>query len=31
VSRPRVVLRKDETSGEWQEPIEEVVIDVDEE
>jgi len=31
VSRPRVVLKQDETSGEWQEPIEEVVIDVDEE
>ena len=31
VSRPRVVLRKDEASGDWQEPIEEVVIDVDEE
>jgi GTP-binding protein len=31
VSRPRVVLRKDETSGELQEPVEEVVIDVDEE
>ncbi len=31
VSRPRVVLKKDEASGEWQEPIEEVVIDVDEE
>src|SRR6202030_2860209 len=30
VSRPRVVLRKDEVTGEWQEPIEEVVIDVDE-
>jgi len=31
VSRPRVVLQKDETSGAWLEPIEEVVIDVDEE
>ena len=31
VSRPRVVLRKDETSGDLQEPIEEVAIDVDEE
>jgi GTP-binding protein len=31
VSRPRVVLRQDEATGEWQEPIEEVVIDVDEE
>jgi GTP-binding protein len=31
VSRPRVVLKKNETTGEWQEPIEEVVIDVDEE
>jgi GTP-binding protein len=31
VSRPRVVLKKDETTGDWQEPIEEVVIDVDEE
>src|SRR6195256_1918908 len=31
VSRPRVVLQKDETTGEWKEPIEEVVIDVDEE
>ncbi len=30
VSRPRVVLTKDE-AGNWQEPIEEVVIDVDEE
>lgn len=30
VSRPRVVLQKDE-AGVWQEPIEEVVIDVDEE
>ncbi len=30
VSRPRVVLQKDE-AGAWQEPIEEVVIDVDEE
>ena len=31
VSRPRVVLQKDEATGTWQEPIEEVVIDVDEE
>src|SRR5579862_3233031 len=31
VSRPRVVLKKDDTTGDWQEPIEEVVIDVDEE
>jgi GTP-binding protein len=31
VSRPRVVLQKDETTGELVEPIEEVVIDVDEE
>jgi GTP-binding protein len=31
VSRPRVVLKKDEATGEWQEPVEEVVIDVDEE
>jgi len=31
VSRPRVVLKKDEATGGWQEPIEEVVIDVDEE
>jgi GTP-binding protein len=31
VSRPRVVLRQDEATGEWQEPVEEVVIDVDEE
>ncbi len=31
VSRPRVVLKKDEASGDWMEPIEEVVIDVDEE
>jgi len=30
VSRPRVVLKKDDT-GAWLEPIEEVVIDVDEE
>jgi GTP-binding protein len=29
VSRPRVVLKKDEATGDWQEPIEEVVIDVD--
>ncbi len=31
VSRPRVVLKQDDASGDWQEPIEEVVIDVDEE
>jgi GTP-binding protein len=31
VSRPRVVYKKDEASGEVLEPIEEVVIDVDEE
>src|SRR5207253_2993985 len=31
VSRPRVVLKKDEATGQWQEPVEEVVIDVDEE
>ena len=31
VSRPRVVLKQDEATGEWQEPVEEVVIDVDEE
>ena len=31
VSRPRVVYQKDETTGELLEPIEEVVIDVDEE
>jgi GTP-binding protein len=31
VSRPQVVLKQDETTGEWQEPVEEVVIDVDEE
>lgn len=31
VSRPRVVFKKDEDSGEVLEPIEEVVIDVDEE
>ncbi|GHC73890.1 translational GTPase TypA [Limoniibacter endophyticus] len=31
VSRPRVVMQKDETTGETLEPIEEVVIDVDEE
>ncbi|HYW64054.1 MAG TPA: translational GTPase TypA [Bradyrhizobium sp.] len=31
VSRPRVVLKQDEASGDWQEPVEEVVIDVDEE
>ncbi|MFN3689247.1 translational GTPase TypA [Salinarimonas sp.] len=31
VSRPRVVFQKDETTGETLEPVEEVVIDVDEE
>jgi GTP-binding protein len=31
VSRPRVVYKKDETTGELLEPVEEVVIDVDEE
>jgi len=31
VSRPRVVMHKDETTGDMLEPIEEVVIDVDEE
>ncbi len=31
VSRPRVVLKKDDETGETLEPIEEVVIDVDEE
>jgi GTP-binding protein len=31
VSRPRVVLKKDEATGQLREPIEEVVIDVDEE
>ncbi|HEX2509419.1 MAG TPA: translational GTPase TypA [Microvirga sp.] len=31
VSRPRVVFKKDEASGQLLEPIEEVVIDVDEE
>ncbi|QYK44930.1 MAG: translational GTPase TypA [Xanthobacteraceae bacterium] len=31
VARPRVVLSKDEATGEMMEPIEEVVIDVDEE
>ena len=31
VSRPRVVLKKDEATGETLEPIEEVVVDVDEE
>ncbi len=31
VSRPRVLLRKDEASGQLLEPIEEVVVDVDEE
>jgi GTP-binding protein len=31
VSRPRVVLKQDEVTGDWQEPVEEVVIDVDEE
>ena len=31
VSRPRVILQKDETTGETLEPIEEAVVDVDEE
>jgi GTP-binding protein len=31
VSRPRVLLKKDETTGQTLEPIEEVVIDVDDE
>jgi len=31
VSRPKVVMRKDEASGDLLEPIEEVVIDVDDE
>ncbi len=31
VSRPRVVFKKDEASGQLLEPVEEVVIDVDEE
>lgn len=31
ISRPRVVFKKDESTGEVLEPIEEVVIDVDEE
>ena len=31
VSRPRVVIEKDEATGELLEPVEEVVIDVDEE
>jgi GTP-binding protein len=31
VARPKVVLSKDESTGEMMEPIEEVVIDVDEE
>jgi GTP-binding protein len=31
VSRPRVVLKQDEATGDWQEPVEEVVIDVDQE
>jgi len=31
VSRPRVVMKKDDESGELLEPVEEVVIDVDEE
>jgi GTP-binding protein len=30
VGRPRVLLRRDESSGGWLEPIEEVIIDVDE-
>ncbi len=31
VSRPRVVMHRDEATGEYLEPVEEVVIDVDEE
>ncbi len=31
VSRPRVLLKKDETTGQLLEPIEEVVVDVDDE
>ncbi|MBW8854738.1 MAG: translational GTPase TypA, partial [Bradyrhizobium sp.] len=31
VSRPQVVLTRDETTGQYLEPVEEVVIDVDEE
>jgi GTP-binding protein len=31
ISRPRVLTRKDEATGEVQEPIEEVVVDVDDE
>ncbi|MFL9827688.1 translational GTPase TypA [Rhodoplanes sp. SY1] len=31
VSRPRVLIQRDEATGEMREPIEEVVIDVDEE
>ncbi|WP_395516343.1 translational GTPase TypA [Pseudorhizobium flavum] len=31
VSRPRVVMHKDEATGQMMEPVEEVVIDVDEE
>jgi GTP-binding protein len=31
VSRPRVVMKKDEATGEMLEPVEEVLIDVDEE
>jgi len=31
VSSPRVGVEKDDATGQWQEPIEEVVIDVDEE
>ncbi len=31
VSRPRVLLKKDETTGDLLEPIEEVVVDVDDE
>jgi GTP-binding protein len=31
LSRPKVVLSRDDATGEWLEPIEEVVIDVDEE
>ncbi len=31
LSRPRVVFQRDEATGEMQEPVEEVIIDVDEE
>jgi GTP-binding protein len=31
ISRPKVILSRDETTGELMEPVEEVVIDVDEE